>query len=360
VQVQVTAMGFPSLDTAADDYAYVTARSISGKVTDAATGLPIADLSVQVYDTAGIFLEGLEAQTDDQGQYSFAGLTPGHYKLGTAHEPGYIGQWYQGVNRQGNPWGAGATEVDVSTADATDIDFALTMGRSISGTITDAVTGLPLPDVNVQVWEVGGWWLRGLVIQTDAQGQYSTAGPGLIPGLYRVRTANDHYVNEWFDNVICQTHPEGTGATVVDISTADATHVDFALGRGYKISGTITDAATGLPLPNVNVQVADTSGNWLGGGGTQTDGQGQYSFGGMIPGLYKLQAAWTDQSYILEWYDNVICQTDPEGTGAAEVDVRAADATDIDFALARGRSISGTITDALTGLPIPNLGLLIN
>lgn len=174
-------------------------RSISGTVTGPG-GVPVVGMVVEAYDEYGDWTE-IFAHTDTNGDYTIEGLPPGAYLVGTWNEQGLVDEWFDDVVRPGNWSGEGATLVDVSDADATDKDFQLVQGRSISGRVTRS-GGTPLPDVFVDVFDKYGEWL-GLGTLTPGDGYYAI--DGLAPGAYLIATSNDKgYIDEWYDNIIYQ------------------------------------------------------------------------------------------------------------------------------------------------------------
>ncbi|MFQ5569201.1 MAG: TonB-dependent receptor domain-containing protein [Rhodothermales bacterium] len=63
--------------------------------------------------------------------------------------------------------------------------------------------------------------------------------------------------------------------------------VSTAWGQTASVSGTVTDADDGLPLPGTNIVIAGTV------QGTTTDVDGRYSLGGLAPGSYTLLFSYT-------------------------------------------------------------------
>jgi hypothetical protein len=57
---------------------------------------------------------------------------------------------------------------------------------------------------------------------------------------------------------------------------------------GGSICGTVTDAATTLPIPGAGVFLGDAAGNYL-GQYAATDAQGAYCFEGLPPGTYSIE-----------------------------------------------------------------------
>src|SRR5690554_4893059 len=61
---------------------------------------------------------------------------------------------------------------------------------------------------------------------------------------------------------------------------------EMALAQTGKISGQVTDASTGEPLPGVNVVIAGTT------TGATTDPDGYYTILNVPPGTYSLRASF--------------------------------------------------------------------
>ena len=66
---------------------------ISGTVTDVATGDPVSDVSIQIYDASGNYVD--VSYTDAVGYYElYAGLPGGTYFAATDNYEGYINEVY--------------------------------------------------------------------------------------------------------------------------------------------------------------------------------------------------------------------------------------------------------------------------
>ena len=151
------------------------------------------------------------------------------------------------------------------------VQIAYTQG-SIAGTVTDAVTSGPLPNVHVRV-------LQGTTEVdddfTDLSGQYAITG--LDPGSYDVEASLEAYYTE----------------TVNDVSVVagQETTVDIALGTlptTGSITGVVTDAGTGLPIDNAFVRLLqDDVEIWSG----YTPVNGEYNTPTLDPGLYVIEAS---------------------------------------------------------------------
>jgi hypothetical protein len=107
-------------------------------VTNAAGGAPISGLNVQVFSSLGTFLGGVN--TDASGAYSFVGLGVGSYYVRTnaaGAVAGFINQLHSGVVCVGCGIAtSGGTLVPVTSGATATVNFALTVGGRISGTVT--------------------------------------------------------------------------------------------------------------------------------------------------------------------------------------------------------------------------------
>lgn len=177
---------------------------------------------------------------------------------------------------------ADGTESTASASAA--VTVTATLG-ALTGTLTDDVTGDPLPGVRVMV--VGASTSRGAT--TNATGRFGF--PDLAPGGYRVTAGNlvelvaSDYAPEWYRD-----QTDLASADVVPVTAGATAVVDLALAVGGRITGTVTDAATGEPLEGADVSFRGGS---IGGpmGGHLTDASGRYTLTGLPTGSYQV-CAW--------------------------------------------------------------------
>ncbi len=338
------------------DFSLDLGGRISGTVTSSATGAPLADVLVQIFDTTGTWVTG--AYTDASGLYtcgagSGSGIPSGSYYARTSNNGGYVNELYDGISCPGQSCGlVGARPISVTApAATTGIDFALEPGGRISATITSSVSGAPLADVQVDIYGSTGNYVTGG--STNASGVYASRD-GLPTGTYYARTWNDQgYVDELYNDIACpiQSCGDVTGGTPINVTAPLTSAINIALAPGGRVSGTVTDVTTGQPLAYVTVSLYGPGGTWLGHG--YTNGSGVYTTSGVPTGTYYARTS-NPLGYIDELYDNILCPcTVTEGTPIAVT--AGATTTGINFALGSGGRISGTVTSAATGTPLANV-----
>ncbi len=332
-------------DATSIDFVLSPGGRITGRVTDAG-GNGIAGAWVDVHDASNNYLGGTP-QTNTTGTYQTRALPPGTYYLRTWNTGAWINEIYNNLpsNLDTN---AGTGVAIVGTADTTGVDFQLDPGGQIAGRFTNAGNGA---GIGSNIWinpfraSGEGYWV-GTRVNPD--GTYITEG-GLPPGTYYVNTDNGQgFIDELYDN-LPDTTPVTSG-TPVPVSAGTVTNgINFALQVGARIEGLITDAG-GTPLANIWTQYWDpTQGYWRGGSHTGADGR--YSIQGLPAGTYYVRTQ-NSPDYVDEVWDNVTCLQCSQTLGTPIVLAAGETRGNIDFALATGRHITGTVTDASGGAGI--------
>jgi hypothetical protein len=344
VEVWVRVSGFGTA-TGGFDLTIEPSYGIEGTITRNDTGAPLSGATVRLYNQGGYFV-GLTTTAAD-GTYLFGGLNDGTYYLSTTAD-GMISELYDDVSC---PFYAycypsyDGTPITVSGGVTAGIDLALTPGGEISGAVTDASTGDPL-DAYVALYSSTGSFLDSLY--TGADGVYVFSE--LPPGKYYVRASDSGYQAELYDDIPCPSGCTVTTGTQVAISGGTiASGTDFALDRLGAIAGTLTEEGTGDPIAGQRVTVYDGSGNYEGQAYTQSGGT--YQFSSLQAGSYFVRTA-TD-SHVNEVYNDISCVTGCDPTTGTPVSVALATTTaGIDFSLTVLGRVQGTVTDALTGIPL--------
>lgn len=207
---------------------------VAGQVTDAGTGDPVPDVTVEVAGT------GVARTTGADGRYRLY-LAPGTYPL----ELSWSGELV-----------ARAADVVVEPAAVTGRDLAL---GGVTGRVTDAASGDPLAGARVTVSGTG------LAADTGADGGYRFY---LAPGSYTLDFATFGY--------------HETAASGVEVTESAFTTVGprlEALPVGT-VTGTVTLGTSGHAVPGITIEVSDTP--LL----TTTGADGGYTLSGVPIGSY--------------------------------------------------------------------------
>jgi hypothetical protein len=255
--------------------------AIAGTVSEAASPhSPIEHVQVEVLNaTTGTFVDS--ATTGAGGEYEVAGLAPGAYKVRfqPPSESGFFAQYFNGKGSF-----AEAEEVAVNEGATTkNIDAALGEGSTISGTVL--AEGSPVGGVFVEAFPQGGGEESFVGFATTAgDGKYTVKG---VPaGTYAVV-----FFPPFGENLVLQYYEEKSffgEATPVKVGfEEDLPNVNANLLVGGEITGTVTDAVTHKPLPEVFIYASKEGAEFFGFG--ETDGNGNYTVAGLLTGVYDLE-----------------------------------------------------------------------
>ena len=103
---------------------------------------------------------------------------------------------------------------------------------SISGTVTELGTGVPLGDVAVFIYDINGD--ERAQVTTNASGQYLVEN-FLQPGRYRATTQNTlSFIDEIYDNIRCAGScgsPDRNGTPILVETGLETTAINFALSN---------------------------------------------------------------------------------------------------------------------------------
>jgi hypothetical protein len=225
---------------------------------------------------------------------------------------------------------------------------------AISGTVTDAVSGEPLSDVRVLFFARGARFrFRGV---TDSSGHYTTHG--IVPTGSYAAEAFDHpdgiHVNELYDDVPCASGcPLDSGKPVAVAAPTETAGIDFALSRGGRIAGTVTDEDTHAPIVGRAAVRIYTVPADIPVDIPLSDATGHYTSNVLPPGRYFATASpLVGGGYTPKLWDDVPCSS-CSPTSGTPIDVSAgATHGGIDFRLRTTRprlSISDVrVTESLT------------
>lgn len=329
------------------------ARSISGRVTDGATGNPISGATVTAISTAGSYSD---SQTTDSDGYYFINSLPPAPDFGvSAVFTGYLQESY-------------ATTIDLTRFDAAGIDFALSLAppptpRTISGRVVAEGTMTGIAGIQVGCYSLSG---ATPTAETDANGYYTLTGLNSLYSEVFVYTAqSSDYVHEVYEDVA---YP---GDAITDdlihwamyhlsqlegisLVEADAANIDFELAAARTVSGRVVDESTMSGIAGAQVTISSVS---TGADITVTTDADGYYVRPNLPIAGDCIVKATMPGYYAEWYNDAA-----NAAEATAVDLTAGHAANIDLALTIDpgpvvypRTISGRVVREGTDEGIPGI-----
>ncbi len=278
--------------------------SISGRIIDS-TGQPIAGISVQA--RRDFSYPEANADTDANGYYQLNNLPLNEYSVVAI--PSSTTDYTRNVVHYINV----TQEIEYPVADIVLENGAL----SVSGIVKDHNTSATLSNIWMLCFFKGTW----ASMSTDANGEYLVTN--LPPGTTGVLVPSQI----------------GYAKNEVQLElVADVSNINFELMIGGSISGTVLDE-NGQPVAGMWVQAADyVTNDYF--DGNSTDEFGKYTIEDVPAGTYRILAETWDTVYIEQYYDH-----QPDWDSRTPVPLAEGEhLLGIDFDLAIGTSISGTIT----------------
>jgi hypothetical protein len=307
------------------------AGSISGRVTNAATGLPKGEVTVCAEPAGGG--SGQCIGVSESGEYTLEGLETAEYKVSFQpyFETNYVRQYYPGTLYYED-----ATVISLDASEAvTGIDAAIVEGATISGTVVGEGAAGPLEEVEVCAKEVGGpgyeycGW-------TGSDGTYRIVGipAGTYPVVFKSFLTGVEYATRYYDEKNFDAEADEVELEAGQEFTADATMV----GAGA-IEGIVTEAGRPREFASVCVytlaEVKVGCSNW-------TEEDGAYRLEDLPVGSYVLEAEFFGETLLFSGGAKTFAEATP-------VTVTAGGTTVEDLAIPGPPGISGTVLDAATG-----------
>ncbi len=340
------------------NFALTLAGRITGTIRDAGTGVGIGGVTVQVFNAAGTQVTSINTSTQAAtlGTYTTAALADGSYFVRTTNNLGYINQLHSGQPCAPNCTVTTGTPVAVTAPNLATVDFNLTVGARISGTVTDDNGGAPIGGVTVQLFNSSGVSVIGS--GTVASGTYNLSG--LAPGTYYLRTFNTlGYLDEAYNNIVCLSCQLTTTGVPIVLTSGEQRVIPIGLARGAQVTGRVTDAG-GTGLGQVTITVFDVTGRQLVVTTTSSAAStlGNYATSGVPEGAVFVRAVPpAGTPYIAEVFDNLPCMPCRVIDGTPIPVTTGIVTPNINFALEAGGRISGSVTDDGTGAPITGIAV---
>lgn len=218
------------------------------------------------------------------------------------------------------------SELDVQGVAQAAHDFTAATGQ-LNGVVTDQASGTPLERAQVIVVSLAADTFGRIQLHTNTAADGAYAFDSLVDGDYLIVVEADGFARTLMQQTISETLP---------------TQLDFQLGAGHTLGGTVTDSSTGDPIPEASLRMVDT--RWPDhdpGYYIVADSSGAYLFESLQDGDYEIRAY--AQGY-------VPVGTTVEVSGPASLEIPLSDV---------GHVISVRVTELASGLPVSGAIVLI-
>jgi hypothetical protein len=260
---------------------------VSGRVTSAVTGRPVANECAEALDPQGNAAN--LGSTGSQGRYQVTNLLPGRYDLAFFSCGG----------------GAGlATElrpIQVTSVRSARLSLALPRSGAIKGAVRGIGQGQDVTGACVEAMPITGSGLPGLAT-TGYSGRYFVSG--LAPGRYDVLFTPNclgggaAFAPQWFDGTASRSR-----AVAVRVTSGTVTsEVNAGVSGDGGISGAVS--VSGRPAAGVCAIASPVTGTGV-PVLAETGQDGGYQVDGLPPGRYTVEftSGCGDGSYRAQWYN---------------------------------------------------------
>lgn len=304
---------------------------INGTVTDRATGQPLADIAVEAQDRWGKRVAATTTRSD------------GTYDIDV-----YAGTFQAEFSDPAGVYADFARKDIVVAANRTTqgVDAQLLTRGGITGAVTAAATGKPLPGIQVFLVDEGGWpYTETPITVTDALGGYTIRGLADDDYWLGFRDPQKRYQNSYY-----RTDASEKLSPIHVTAGSIVPKIDVALPEVGYIAGKVTAALSGLPLAGIQVMFSNLDYYaWTHGGSAVSTGDGTYLSSGLDAGAYHVSFADPRDLCAPQHYKGTLVWDDTN----TSVPVTATQTTGgINGRLSTWGTIAGQVTTVNHGHPI--------
>jgi 5-hydroxyisourate hydrolase-like protein (transthyretin family) len=306
------------------NFSLVLAGHISGHITAAVSGAPLANMTVAAYNLDGT--RRAFTSSDAAGAYDLT-LPPGTFKLAAFDTTlVYAAAFYANQNSFTN-----ATALIVAAGQRTTADISLDLAAKLSGRITAQENGAPLSGITVASFNADGS-VRSFT-STDSAGDYVLAVP---TGDFRIGAYDPSlvYLTQFYSIA------PGFGSATVIHAVAPQTvgALNIALAKGARVTGQVVDRNSANALSGITIGAYDAYGHLI--ASATTDAVGSYAML-LSPATYKLLAFDPTLQYATAYYANAATFD-----ASSALPLTSGQSLNAGFSLTLAGRISGTVTDA--------------
>jgi protocatechuate 3,4-dioxygenase beta subunit len=268
---------------------------IRGRVTDQASGLPIARALVRLYTNSGG--DEMAVRTDEEGRYAVTGLIPGDYDGSV--EAGEFRGTHIAAMLSSAGGSTRARRIVLKEGDVLqDVDVALRRALALTVRVVNE-WGEPLAAVVVTAHgENGNDFSRSMTRTTDDRGRVRLFG--IQPGRYFVCAAASDIspgaaTSARPDRFLRTCYPSAgseADAELVSLERSDIENLEIRMRRGrtFSVSGTVLDAS-GAAASSAHVMFSQFDRNTSSSSQVSVDADGHFSLTNIPPGEYAIEAS---------------------------------------------------------------------
>ena len=303
--------------------------------------------------------------TAADGTYQFAALPPGEYRVCAGGIlSGLVQECYRGVPVSHFSDIAAATPITLGDGETRhDIDFDLTAGASITGSLTDERFGnaIAYTEVAFELYDAAGKLIDTGKERTDVSGAYRLRGvpSGTFYVTARVRS-NGFGGKQLYSGIDCPANncaPVNAGNAISVADGGSTGNVNFSFGPEAIIRGRVTDTVTGAPVANVRVSACYNDSfliiTYCNFSAT-SDTDGRYELDVNARNYFILAVA--SLAHIDQVYPDTPCVGSSCTSNVQDMNVESgAKLENIDFALRRSATLAGRVLDSRTGAPLAHV-----
>lgn len=328
------------------DIALEAGGTIRGYVTDAGTAQPLAGIDIDLFDAAGQ-REEANVRTDLSGFYEIGPVIPGNYylRVDPTIAQGYPRTYYPAAYRESD-----AQPIPVYAGTQTSgVNFALSLGGTIGGSVLDAVSSVPLVGIDLDCYDFSGKRIE-VTAATGAGGVFQI-GP-LAAGYYLLR-ADPPLASGYAPQFYLAKVDAALANAILVVPGQETSGIDFHLESAGWIQGVVRNALA-QPVAGVDLDLYDAATGTRLRQGATTGLDGGYLLSPVAPGQYHLRCdSSLGQSYAMQYYNGQM------RLAAADTVVVApgGGVSSIDFTLNPGGSISGRVTRAPSSDPLSGMDM---